>query len=138
MIHARISLLVAPHLAPTHPRCIVSEPLCDSEDGGRTGKGPAAAGACGAGIAGRGGITRGAHVANGNGLGVVANAHLAAGVADCPYLEFPFDPPEWSLARRDFVLTAPVAVDPQGWIVLADAPGFGVELDEARLARTRL
>ena len=74
----------------------------------------------------------------GNGLGVVANAHLAAGVADCPYLEFPFDPPEWSLERRDFVLTSPLAADPDGWIVLSDAPGFGVTLDEDRLARTRL
>ncbi len=74
----------------------------------------------------------------GNGIGVVANAHLAAGVADCPYLEFPFDPPEWSLERRDFVLTAPVAVDGAGWLVLSEAPGFGVELDEGRLAATRL
>jgi L-alanine-DL-glutamate epimerase-like enolase superfamily enzyme len=30
-----------------------------------------------------------------NGIGVVANAHLTAGVADAPFLEFPFDPPEW-------------------------------------------
>src|SRR5215475_10119852 len=29
-----------------------------------------------------------------NGVGVVANAHLAAGLADAPFFEFPYDPPE--------------------------------------------
>jgi L-alanine-DL-glutamate epimerase-like enolase superfamily enzyme len=71
-----------------------------------------------------------------NGLGVVANAHLTAGVADAPYLEFPFDPPEWSLDRRDFMLDRPFAADAEGMIVLGDAPGMGVALDEDRLAAT--
>jgi L-alanine-DL-glutamate epimerase-like enolase superfamily enzyme len=74
----------------------------------------------------------------GNGIGLAANAHLAAGAADCPYLEFPFDPPEWSLERRDFPLATPIAADKDGWIALSDAPGFGLALDEARLAQTRL
>lgn len=74
----------------------------------------------------------------GNGIGVVANAHLAAGLSDATYLEFPFDPPEWDLARRDFMLQSPCAVDAQGWIDLSDAPGFGLVLDEAALARTRI
>jgi L-alanine-DL-glutamate epimerase-like enolase superfamily enzyme len=73
-----------------------------------------------------------------NGMGVVANAHLAAGCADAPYLEFPYDPPEWSLARRDFPMAAPLTVDADGWIVLSDRPGLGYELDEDRLAATRI
>ena len=28
-----------------------------------------------------------------NGMGVTANAHLVAGLADAPFMEFPFDPP---------------------------------------------
>ena len=28
-----------------------------------------------------------------NGMGVVANAHLTAGLCDAPFLEFPYDPP---------------------------------------------
>ena len=32
-----------------------------------------------------------------NGMGVVANAHLTAGLADAPFLEYPYDPPEWGL-----------------------------------------
>jgi len=72
-----------------------------------------------------------------NGMGVTANAHLAAGLADSPYLEFPFDPPEWSLQRRDFMLREPLAVDAQGWINLSDTPGLGYELDAGVLKQTR-
>jgi L-alanine-DL-glutamate epimerase-like enolase superfamily enzyme len=73
-----------------------------------------------------------------NGMGVTANAHLVAGLADAPFLEFPFDPPEWSLSRRDFMLTDALTIDNQGWINLSDAPGMGYSLDEARLQATRI
>lgn len=73
-----------------------------------------------------------------NGMGVTANAHLVAGLADAPFMEFPFDPPEWSLERRDFLMAEPLRVDAQGFITLSEAPGMGYCLDEARLAATRL
>jgi L-alanine-DL-glutamate epimerase-like enolase superfamily enzyme len=72
-----------------------------------------------------------------DGMGVIANTHLAAGLANPPYLEFPFDPPQWTLARRDFMLTTPFDMT-DGWMVLTDTPGLGFELDEDRLAATRL
>jgi L-alanine-DL-glutamate epimerase-like enolase superfamily enzyme len=72
-----------------------------------------------------------------NGMGVVANAHLTAAVADAPWLEYPYDPPEWDLDRRDYMMCEPLRVDAGGWIVLTDAPGMGYALDEAVLARTR-
>ena len=71
-------------------------------------------------------------------MGVTANAHLAAGLADSPFLEYPFDPPDWSLARRDFMMAEPLEVDREGWINLSDAPGMGYTLDEALLAKTAL
>jgi L-alanine-DL-glutamate epimerase-like enolase superfamily enzyme len=73
-----------------------------------------------------------------NGMGVTANAHLVAGLCDAPYFEYPFDPPEWTLQRRDFMLTEPLRVDGEGWINLGDAPGMGYALDEERLRATRL
>lgn len=73
-----------------------------------------------------------------NGFGMVANAHLAAGVAQSPWLEYPFDPPEWTPERRDFVMAEPFRVGADGWFELDDKPGLGIELDEARLRRTRL
>jgi L-alanine-DL-glutamate epimerase-like enolase superfamily enzyme len=72
-----------------------------------------------------------------NGLGLLANVHLTAGLADAPFIEFPFDPPEWSLERRDFMLSEPLHVDAGGWIVLDDSRGFGVSLDEAVLTETQ-
>jgi L-alanine-DL-glutamate epimerase-like enolase superfamily enzyme len=72
-----------------------------------------------------------------NGMGLVANAHLTAGLVDAPFIEYPFDPPEWSLERRDFMLTEHLAVSSDGWIELSDAPGLGYVLDEGMLAKTR-
>jgi L-alanine-DL-glutamate epimerase-like enolase superfamily enzyme len=74
----------------------------------------------------------------GNGIGVVANAHLAAGAGDGTYLEFPFDPPQWTLERRDFVLERPFDVDAEGCVVLGEQPGLGLVLNEDLLARTRI
>ncbi|MBV8404223.1 MAG: mandelate racemase/muconate lactonizing enzyme family protein, partial [Gammaproteobacteria bacterium] len=73
-----------------------------------------------------------------NGMGVTANAHLVAGLTDAPFLEYPFDPPEWSLQRRDFLMTEPLRADAKGWIQLSDAPGMGYLPDEARLLATRI
>jgi L-alanine-DL-glutamate epimerase-like enolase superfamily enzyme len=95
------------------------------------------------------GLRRVAHMANefnlvftphtwGNGIGLLANAHLVAGCVACPYLEFPDDPPEWTIARRDFMLRQPIDVDADGCLVLADRPGLGIELDEEKLRATRV
>ena len=72
----------------------------------------------------------------GNGIGLLANAHLTAGTVGAPFLEFPFDPPEWTTARRDFLLADTIEIDGDGWIDLGDRPGLGVDLDEDTLART--
>ncbi len=72
----------------------------------------------------------------GNGIGVMANLHLTAGTVGAPFIEFPFDPPEWSLARRDYMLKTPINIDGEGWITLSDAPGLGLELDEVMLEKT--
>ncbi len=73
----------------------------------------------------------------GNGIGVMANLHLTAGTVGAPFIEFPFDPPEWTTARRDFILTETIEADGDGWITLSDRPGLGIELNEDVLAQTR-
>jgi L-alanine-DL-glutamate epimerase-like enolase superfamily enzyme len=70
-----------------------------------------------------------------NGIGVAANLHLAAAMPNCPFIEFPYDPPNWTLETRDFVLREPVSIDKDGYAVLSDKPGLGVELDEERIAQ---
>lgn len=73
----------------------------------------------------------------GNGIGLIANCHLTAGSVGAPFIEFPLDPPEWSIERRDFMLQSPVDFDADGWIHLSDAPGLGIELNEEKLALTQ-
>jgi L-alanine-DL-glutamate epimerase-like enolase superfamily enzyme len=73
-----------------------------------------------------------------NGMGVLANCHLTAGLADAPFIEFPYDPPEWSVERRDFMMAEPLRIGSDGMIRLSDAPGLGTALEEALLAKTRI
>ncbi len=73
-----------------------------------------------------------------NGMGVMANAQLTAALADAPFLEFPYDPPEWDLDRRDYMMAEKLRVNAEGWIVLPEAPGMGYALDETMLERTRI
>jgi L-alanine-DL-glutamate epimerase-like enolase superfamily enzyme len=73
-----------------------------------------------------------------NGMGLTANAHLVAGLGDAPFLEYAYDPPEWTLERRDFMMAQPLRADEDGWLNLSDAPGLGYTLDERALAATAL
>ncbi len=65
-----------------------------------------------------------------NGIGLLANLHVCAGVGGGPMIEFPYDPPGWTPERRDFMLAEPVALGPDGMVAVPDAPGLGVRLDE--------
>ena len=71
-----------------------------------------------------------------NGMGVMANTHLVAGLGQAPFIEFPYDPPQWDLDRRDYIMAEPLVADSDGWLNLSNAPGMGYEVDEARLAKT--
>jgi L-alanine-DL-glutamate epimerase-like enolase superfamily enzyme len=74
----------------------------------------------------------------GDGLVLLANLHAAAAVSSAPFFEFPLDPPEWTPARRDYVLPAPVEADAAGCVTLPDAPGLGVEIDWDALEQYRV
>ncbi|HEX5468313.1 MAG TPA: mandelate racemase/muconate lactonizing enzyme family protein [Gaiellaceae bacterium] len=63
-----------------------------------------------------------------NGIGLLANLHLTAGVGGGPYLEFPYDPPGWTPGRRDFMLAEPVRVDGEGFLAIPGRPGLGFDL----------
>jgi L-alanine-DL-glutamate epimerase-like enolase superfamily enzyme len=70
-----------------------------------------------------------------NGLGLLANLHVAAGVGGGPYLEFPYDPPGWTEQRRDFFLTEPVRIDAGGCVRVPAAAGLGATIDEDAVGR---
>ena len=73
-----------------------------------------------------------------NGLGLLANLHVVAGVGGGPYVEFPYDPPGWTPERRDFFLTEPVRIDAEGYLAVPDAPGLGASIDHAGPAQPPL
>ncbi len=70
-----------------------------------------------------------------NGIGLLANLHVVAGVGGGPFLEYPYDPPGWTAERRDFMLADPVRPGPDGILRVPTAPGLGVHLDERALRR---
>jgi D-galactarolactone cycloisomerase len=64
-----------------------------------------------------------------NGLGLLANLHVAAGVGAGPYLEFPYDPAGgWTPERRDFLLAEPLWPAADGTLAVPQAPGLGAVL----------
>jgi D-galactarolactone cycloisomerase len=63
-----------------------------------------------------------------NGIGLLANLHLSAGIGGGPYLEFPYDPPAWTPERRDFMLAEPIVPDADGCLAVPAAPGLGIDL----------
>jgi D-galactarolactone cycloisomerase len=69
-----------------------------------------------------------------NGIGLLANLHVCAGVGGGPVIEFPYDPPGWTPERRDFMLAEPVTIDADGMVAVPAAPGLGVTLDEEAIA----
>ena len=70
-----------------------------------------------------------------NGIGLLANLHVVAGVGGGPFLEFPYDPPGWTPERRDAVLAEPIRPDRDGMLCVPSAPGLGITLDEGAIAR---
>ncbi len=70
-----------------------------------------------------------------NGIGLLANLHVAAGVGGGPFLEFPYDPPAWTPERRDAFLVDPIRPGADGVLRVPQRPGIGAVLDEAALRR---
>jgi D-galactarolactone cycloisomerase len=70
-----------------------------------------------------------------NGIGLLANLHVAAGVGGGPFLEYPYDPPGWTPQRRDFMLAESIRPDADGVLRVPSTPGIGIVLDEAAIKR---
>lgn len=68
-----------------------------------------------------------------NGIGLLANLHLAASLPNCGWLEVPYDPPAFTHEGRDALLRTPFTIGADGLARVPDRPGLGIELDEARV-----
>jgi len=72
-------------------------------------------------------------------LGWIANLHLAAALPEdlCPYIETPLDPLWWWDEVMKFALKEGIEIE-NGYAVLPDGPGLGVELDLEKLKKFSL
>ena len=70
-----------------------------------------------------------------NGIGLLANLHVATGVGGGPFLEFPYDPPGWTPERRDAFLAEPIRPRADGRLCVPSTPGIGAVLDEEAIRR---
>lgn len=73
-----------------------------------------------------------------DGIALLANLHVAAGVGGGPYIEFPIDPPTWTPQRRDFMLAQPLEIDTDGFLTVPQSAGLGAVLDEDAIRRRRV
>lgn len=73
----------------------------------------------------------------GDGLVLLANLHVAAACSNAPFVEYPYDPPNWTPERRDFILPKPIVAE-DGWVSLPEAPGLGVDIDWQAIERWRI
>jgi L-alanine-DL-glutamate epimerase-like enolase superfamily enzyme len=72
----------------------------------------------------------------GNGIGLLANLHLAASIPNMTYLEYPHDPPSgWTASARDQMFVEPLLADGEGFLAVPDRPGFGFDLDREAIER---
>jgi L-alanine-DL-glutamate epimerase-like enolase superfamily enzyme len=72
----------------------------------------------------------------GGGLGFVAHLHLCAAIPNCPFVEVFHDPPAFSSDLFQWYLAEPIKLDAaDGCMAVPPRPGFGVELDEQKIAR---
>jgi D-galactarolactone cycloisomerase len=71
-----------------------------------------------------------------NGVGFAVNLQLmaASGFADQKDLEYPFNPPGWTVEARDGILETPFIHD-QGTLMTPSAPGLGITIDRGALRK---
>jgi D-galactarolactone cycloisomerase len=68
-----------------------------------------------------------------NGIGLAANLQLMGAIPNCTYCEFPYEPPAWTPAARDAMLSRPFEIDAEGCVPLPEGPGLGIEIDMDRV-----
>lgn len=70
-----------------------------------------------------------------NGLGLAANLQLIGALTNCPYVEFPYEPPAWAEGVRDIILRESIKIDKNGFVEIPKKTGLGVELNEEVIAK---
>jgi D-galactarolactone cycloisomerase len=63
------------------------------------------------------------------GPGFYANLQVAGAISNCPWIEFPYDPPAITPENYHSMLTEPPKIDKDGYVPIPDKPGLGVDIN---------
>ena len=76
------------------------------------------------------------HVCGCGNFGLCAAATLQAigSIHNCPFLEYPIDPPAMTVETQQMILKDPILIDGEGYVQIPSKPGIGVEIDEEKIA----
>lgn len=77
------------------------------------------------------------HVCSGGNfsIGLAATLQAMATLDNCPFVEYPYDPPILTADTTQTFVTEPLLIDEDGCVKIPDKPGLGIELDEEKLDR---
>jgi len=62
------------------------------------------------------------------GFGLFANLHICAGIINCDWFEYPYDPPSWTHELNFELFREPLEIK-DGYVLVPQKPGVGYELD---------
>ena len=68
------------------------------------------------------------------GLCAAATLQTIGSIHNCPFLEYPIDPPAMTVETQQMILKDPILIDGEGYVQIPQKPGIGVEIDEERIA----
>ena len=64
------------------------------------------------------------------GPGFAASLQLAASIPNGPWIEYPYDPPAYTVDVWQMMLQDPIVIDAEGYLPVPQKPGFGVTVDD--------
>jgi len=64
------------------------------------------------------------------GLALAATLQVLATVSNCPYVEYPLEPPALTVETQHGLLKEPILIEKDGCVPVPQLPGIGVEIDE--------
>lgn len=59
-----------------------------------------------------------------------ATLQVMATVRNCPFVEYPLEPPALTVETQHGLLKAPILIDKDGCVQVPQLPGIGVEINE--------
>lgn len=71
------------------------------------------------------------------GPGFAASLQLAGSLPNCPWIEYPYEPPSYTVDVWQMLLEDPILIDKEGYLPVPEKPGFGVDVNEEVIEKYR-